>query len=249
MHRGFLLLIGLLYAQSSLTMGARLQVARSQLHSPTDQTSPWTALSPTYKAGIVGFFGWGWTPYLATSIELSYQGVGQRYYGIGLRGESYTSEISLHYLRTAVAIQSQYAQKNWGAWVSFSPGLSFLTQVDLDFQGDSLPQGTTLAPQLVRKVLGYLEQSTNPDDRLILIRMYRRAVPSFSASGGLRVRLSPAVWILGLLYYERSFGDLERKDFRLRGEETPLYDPQRKSVQYQLTGIQLGLQYEISIRP
>lgn len=230
-------------------MGARLQVTRASLISPTDRTSPLTTPAPTYKAGIVGFFGWGWTPHFATSMEIAYQGVGQRFYGVGMRGESYTAEVSLHYLRLAAAFQPQYARETWGIWASLAPGVSILTQSELTYRGDSLVPGSTATPQIVRRVLTYLDQSTNPDDRLLLTQMYRRAVPAVSVAGGLRIRLAPGVWALGLLSYERSFADLEKKSFRLRGEETPLYGSERKPVQYQLSGIQLGLQYEVGIHP
>lgn len=230
-------------------MGARLQVARSFLLSPTDQASPLTTAAPTYKAGITGFFGWGWAPYLATSVELAYQGIGQRFYGIGMRGENYTAEVNLHYLRFAAALQPQYARETWGLWASIAPGFSILTQSELSYRGDSLSAGAMVSPQIIRRVLTYLDQSTNPDDRLLLTQMYRRAVPAVSVAGGLRIRLAPSVWVLGLLSYERSFSDLEKKSFRLRGEEQPLYDSERKPVRYQLIGIQLGIQYEVIVRP
>lgn len=208
-----------------------------------------TTLAPTYKAGITGFFGWGWSPYFSTSLEITYQGVGQRFYGIGLRGESYTCEINLHYLRLAAALQPQYAAETWGLWASIAPGVAFLTQSELDFRGDSLLSGTLVAPQIARKVLSYLEQSTNPNDRLILIQMYRRAVPTVSFAGGLRMRLAPSVWVLGLLSYERSLGDIEKKSFRLRKDESPLYSSERKPTPYELLGVQFGLQYEVPLRP
>lgn len=239
----------MLYAQNTLTMGARFHLMRSTLKSPTDRTSSLTTLAPTHKSGITGFFGWGWSPYLSTSLEITYQGVGQRFYGIGLRGESYTSEVSLHYLRLAAALQPQYAAETWGLWASIAPGVALLTQSELDFRGDSLQGGTLTTPQIARKVLSYLDQSTNPNDRLILTQMYRRAVPTVSIAGGVRMRLAPSVWVLGLLSFERSFGDIEKKSFRLRGEESPLYHPDRKPTSYELLGIQLGLQYEVSIRP
>ncbi|MCX8113042.1 MAG: hypothetical protein N3E49_07630 [Bacteroidia bacterium] len=249
MLRAVWLLLGVLSAQKWLTMGARFQFSRSQLLSSTDHASSLTTSSPTHKAGVVGFFGWGWLPYLATSLELSYQGVGQKYYGIGVRGESYAAEIDLHYLRMALAFQPQYAHGTWGLWASISPGLSFLAQSELAYQGDSLPQGSIVAPQIIRRVLTHLDQSTDPDDRLLLVQMYRRSVPSLNVSGGLRIRLAPSVWVLGLLHYERSFGDIEKKGARLTNTEVSIYDPQRKPVQYQLWGVHLGLQYEVNLHP
>lgn len=242
-------LLGLLYAQNTLTMGARFHFMRSSFNSPTDKASSLTTLAPTYKSGITGFLGWGWSPYFSTSLEITYQGVGQRFYGIGRRGEHYTSEVKQHYLRLGAALQPQYAAETWGLWASIAPGVAFLTQSDMDFRGDSLQRGTLITPQIAQKVLYYLDQSTNPNDRLILLQMYRRVVPTMSLAGGVRMRLSPSVWVLGLLSFERSFGDLEKKSFRLRGEESPLYSSERKPVSYELLGIQLGLQYEVSLRP
>ncbi|MEN3040472.1 MAG: hypothetical protein ABDH66_02905 [Bacteroidia bacterium] len=244
-----LLVGGLICAQNTLSIGARLGFYRSRFLSPTDQTSDLTTLSPTHKAGITAFASWGWTEYFATGLEVGYQGIGQKFYGIGFRGESYVSEVNLNYFRSAVGIQMQYAWDNWGIWANLAPGLNFLTRSDLAFNGDSLSQGTLITPQIARKVLNYLEKSTNPEDRLLPIRMYRRVIPTLSLSGGLRVRLAPTVWMLGLFHYERSFGDLERKGYKIPGDETPLYSSARKPVRYQLMGIQVGLQYEVSIRP
>ncbi|MCS6894696.1 MAG: hypothetical protein NZZ60_00920 [Bacteroidia bacterium] len=243
------LLVGLLCAQNILSMGARLGFYRSQFLSPTDRNSTLTTLSPTYRSGITGFLSWGWSEYFATGLEIGYQGVGQKFYGVGFRGESYTSEVSLNYLRLGVGFQPQYAQDSWGIWASLAPGLSLLTRSDLNFSGDTLAQGTLIMPQIARRVLNYLEKSTNPEDRLLPVRMYRRVVPTLSVSGGLRVRLAPTVWVLGLFYYERSFGDMEKKGYKIPGDESPLYSRERKPVRYQLTGIQVGLQYEVSIRP
>ncbi|MCS7297906.1 MAG: hypothetical protein RMK19_08285 [Bacteroidia bacterium] len=242
--------IGLLapvFAQNLLSMGARLHLTHSRFISSTDQKSSLTTLSPTQKVGIIGFFGWGWTPHLVTGIEVGYQGVGQSYYGIGRLSEPYAAGITLHYLRTAATFQPQYAREGWGVWFSFAPGINFLTQTELSFQGDSVPVGGLISPQIIQRILGYLEKSTNPNDRLLLLQVYQRIVPSLSMAGGIRIRLTPQVWILGLLSYERSLRDIEKKDFRLGTQETPLYDPQRKPTHYRLIGFQLGLQYEVMV--
>lgn len=236
------------FAQSFVSMGARLLLNHSQWLSPTDASSSLVAFDRTHKAGIATFFAWGWSPYIGTGFEIAYQGTGQRFYGVGVNGEPYRAEVSQQSLRLGLAFQPQYARETWGLWASLAPGFTFLTQTEVLYQGDSLNSGTEVTPQILQQVLRYLDQSTDPNDRLLLNRMYRRAVPALHVAGGLRVRLAPQVWVLGLLSYERSFGDLERKGYRLTEEGAPLYDARRKPVQYQLLGLQLGVQYEVFLR-
>lgn len=241
--------LGWLYAQHALSMGARLQAFRSHLSSYTDENSPLTTPTPTARAGITGFFSWHWTPALGTGIELGYQGVAQKYYGIGLRGEPYTASVSLQYLRIAAALHLQYTQATWGVWGSLAPGAAILTQSELSYQGDSLSSGSLITPQIAQRILTYLNQSTNPNDRLLLTQMYERTLPVISAAGGLKVRLAPQVWVLGLLFYETCLKDIEKKSFRLGEERAAVYDPTRTKTQYTLIGIQLGIQYEVPMRP
>jgi hypothetical protein len=234
-------------AQSFLSMGARVQLYQSRFSSPTDAATHGVSFDPTQKAGVTGFFSWGWNPYLATGIEIGYQGVGQDLYGIGVNSAPYTVQVKLHYLRTGIAIQPQYERGVWGLWASISPGLSFLTQSELTYQGDSVLPGNLTTPQVTQTLLRYLDQSTDPNDRLILTRMYQRGVLSLHFTGGLRIRLAEGVWVLGTLFYERSFGDLERKGYTYGKEYTPMYAPGRRPVQYTLTGIQLGVQYTVGL--
>ena len=236
------------FAQSFVSMGARLLLNRSQWISPTDAGSSLVAFDRTHKAGIAAFFTWGWSAYVGTGFEIAYQGVGQRFYGIGANTDPYRAEVNQQSLRLGLAVQPQYAQENWGLWASVAPGFTFLTQTELVYQGDSLASGSLTSPQIIQQVIRYLDQSTDPNDRLLLNRMYRRAVPVIHLAGGLRVRIAPQVWVLGLLSYERSFGDLERKGYRLSEESPPLYDLQRGPVRYQLLGLQLGIQYEVPLR-
>lgn len=243
---GGLCAIGL--AQSFVSMGARLLLNRSQWLSPTDAGSSYVTFDRTHKAGIAAFFAWGWSQYIGTGFEVAYQGTGQRFYGIGVNGDPYRAEVNQQGLRLCLALQPQYSRENWGLWASIAPGFTFLTQSEVIYQGDSLSTGGQLTPQIVQEVLRYLDLSTDPNDRLLLTRIYRKAVPVLQVAGGLRVRLSPQVWVLGLLSYERSFGDLERKGYQLTEEGPSLYDAQRKPVQYQLLGLQLGVQYEVPLR-
>lgn len=241
------LAFSLLWAQHALSMGARVQLMQSRLSSSTDETSSLTSYSRTHKAGLVGFFDWGWTPHIATGMEIAYQGVGQEFYGVGVNGDNYTAALSLHYLRVGLTMRGQHAWERWGLWGGIAPSLAFLTQADLEYQGDSLPLGSLVFPQVIQNTLAYLSQSTNPDDRLTLLRMFRRTVPALHLAGGLRVRLAPQVWLLGLLAYERSFGDIERKGYQYDPESPPVYDGRRRPVGYELLGIQLGVQYEVPI--
>ncbi|MCS7162775.1 MAG: hypothetical protein NZ958_05560 [Bacteroidia bacterium] len=240
----------LVWLQSALSMGARVQLMNSHIACPTDKTSPLVSFSPTYTAGVTGFLSWGWQPFLRAGIELGYQGVGQKYYGLGLSGRDYSAEINLHYLRVGLAFQPQYQRegKNWGLWMSFCPSVTFLTQADMILQGDSVSPGNAIAPQVIQTVLAYLDRSTRPEDRLILQRMYQPVGGSLHVAAGLRFRLVPQVWILALLSYEISLGDIEKKSFRLGGEGAPLYSSNRKPAFYQLIGLQLGLQYEVFLR-
>ncbi|GIV25169.1 MAG: hypothetical protein KatS3mg026_0861 [Bacteroidia bacterium] len=238
-------LVSLAWAQQGLQMGARLQLARSAFLSQTERTSPLLSQNPTYKAGLVGFFAWNWNPFLATGLEVAYQSAGQSYYGLGVNGDSYQAQVRLHYLRMGLSLIGQYAQGPWGAFLTVSPSLAFLTQADLQYQGDSLQPGNLVQPQIIQNTLAYLSRSTNPDDRLALLRMYRRLVPTLSVSGGLRVRLAPQVWLLGLVGYERALSDIENKSYRFRPEAPPLYAPERSRTFYQLLSLQVGLQYEV----
>ncbi|MCS7188927.1 MAG: hypothetical protein RMJ66_08285 [Bacteroidia bacterium] len=235
------------FCQQFLSMGARFQLSHAQLCSPTDRASNLVSFDRTQKSSLAAFFSWGWTSYFATGVEIGYGGAGQALYGIGINGDPYTARINLHYLRIGIGVQPQYAKERWGFWGSFSPSLAFLTQAELIYQGDSLPRGNLVAPQIIQYVVEYLNQSTDPNDRLVLLQMYRRSVPVLHIAGGMRVRLAPQVWLLGLLSYERSFGDIEQKGFRLKGEENYLYSPQRRPVQYRLLGLQLGIQYEVNL--
>lgn len=226
-------------------MGVRLQLARSTFLTQTERASPLLSRNPTYKAGLTGFFAWDWNPFWATGLEVAYQSVGQSYYGLGVNGDSYQAQVRLHYLRMGLAFTGQYAQGLWGAFVTVSPGLAFLTHADLQYQGDSLQPGNLVQPQIIQHTLAYLSQSTNPDDRLLLLRMYRRLVPTIGVNGGLRVRLAPQVWLLGLVGYERGLSDIENKSYRLRPEAPLLYAPDRSRTFYQLVSLQVGLQYEV----
>ncbi|RMF49279.1 MAG: hypothetical protein D6750_06320 [Bacteroidetes bacterium] len=238
-------LFSLVWAQQGLQMGARLQLARSSFLSQTERTSPLLNRNPSYKAGLTGFFAWDWSPYWATGLEIAYQSVGQSYYGLGVNGEAYQAEVRLHYLRMGLAFTGQYAQGIWGAFLTVSPSLAFLTQADQQYQGDSLQRSSLTNPQIIQNTLAYLSQSTDPDDRLVLMRMYRRWVPTISLSGGLRVRLAPQVWLLGLVGYERSLADIENKGYQIRPELPPVYAPQRSHTYCQLLSLQVGLQYEV----
>ncbi|MCX7606245.1 MAG: hypothetical protein N2170_03120 [Bacteroidia bacterium] len=244
----FVLFFTYIWAQNFLSMGARLQATQSTLICPTDRAASDVSLDRTQKAGLIGFFSWGWTPHFATGIEIAYQGTGQRFYGIGVNGDNYTAQLNLHYLRGGLSLQPQYAKGRWGVWSSLSPGLSFLTQAEMLYQGDSLPRGKLTTPQVIQTTLSYLDQSTDPNDRLILTRMHQRIIPVIHFAGGMRILLAPQVWLLGLISYERSLGDIERKNFRPRPGEAPIYDNRRRAVQYQLVGLQIGLQYEVSTR-
>ncbi|MCS6790693.1 MAG: hypothetical protein NZ580_06910, partial [Bacteroidia bacterium] len=241
------LLIGLMLGQRSLQMGARLMVSQSRLLSPTDKQATLLGFDRTYRSGLTGFFSWGLSPYVATGLELGYYGAGQRFYGTGVNGQPYRAEVRLHYLRAGLALQPQYAREWWGFWGSISPSVAFLTQSEFEIQGDSLPVGNLFMPQVIQGTLAYLEQSTNPDDRLMLMKMYRRAVPVISVAGGLRVRLAEGVWVLGLIFYERSLRDIEAKNYRISPQSPLIYHPQRRVVYYELSGFQVGLQYEVPL--
>lgn len=241
------LLIGIVMAQRSLQMGARLLGAQSRLLSLTDKQAASLGFDRTYRAGLIGFFSWGFSPYIAAGVEVGYYGAGQRFYGAGVNAQPYRAEVRLHYLRTGLTLQPQYARSWWGFWGAISPSIAFLTQSEFEIRGDSVPVGNLLTPQIIQGTLIYLEQTTNPDDRLMLMRMYRRAVPVISVAGGLRVRLAEGVWVMGLLFYERSLGDIEVKGYRLSPQSPQVYAPQRKAVYYELSGFQIGLQYEVAL--
>ncbi len=245
---GGMVLVG--WAQQSLRMGALLHLSQSWLLNATDQKAPPLAsMRPTYRTGLSSFFIWGWSPYWGTGIEVAYQGAGQNYYGVGLNGQNYSASIRLSYLRLGLPLQAQYQWRTWGLWAQVSPTLAALVQSDLTYQGDSLPSQSLYAPQIIQNTLNYLAQSTNPEDQLILTRLYRRWNWGLALAGGVKSRIAPGVWLLALLGYQRHFTDAENKPYRLAPEGPPAYHPDRKPTYNQLLSLQLGIAYEIERLP
>ncbi len=160
-----------------------------------------------------------------------------------------SAAIRLSYLRFATPIQFQYQWKTWGLWAHFGPTLAALVQSDYVYQGDSLPSHNRYAPEIIQNTLNYLALSTDPEDQLILMRLYRRWNWGFVLAGGVKSRLAPGVWTLALIGYHRTFTDAEAKNFRLSPESPPTYHPERKPTYLQLLSLQLGLVYEIERTP
>ncbi len=238
------------WAQQSLRMGAQLHLSQSWLLNATDQKAPpQVALRPTYRPGLSGFFIWGWSPYWGSGLEIAYLGAGQNYYGVGLNGQNYSASIRQSYLRFSTPLQAQYQWETWGLWVQLGPTLSALVQSDYTYQGDSLPTQNLYAPQIIQNTLNYLAQSTNPEDQLILTRLYRRWNWGVTFAGGIKSRIAPGVWLLALLSYQRNFTDAENKGYRLSPEGPLAYHPERKPTYNQLLAIQLGIAYEIERLP
>lgn len=238
------------WAQQSLRMGAQLHLSQTSLRNATDREgASLVNLRPTYRAGLSGFFIWGWSPYWGTGIEVGYLGAGQNYYGAGLNGQNYTAAIRLSYLRFSTPIQVQYQWKTWGLWAQISPTLSLLVQSEYTYQGDSLPTGSLYAPQIIQNTLNYLSQSTNPDDQLILMRLYRRWNWGLDIAGGVKSQLASGIWLLALLGYQRDFTDAEEKSFRFAPENAPAYHPRRKPTYNHLLSFRLGLIYEVERAP
>ncbi len=241
--------IGIACAQQHLQMGARLILQQSSLISSTDKAvESWMALRPTYRAGMSGFFLWGWNPYLSTGVEIAYQGAGQSYYGAGLNGQTYQAQISLNYLSFGIPIALKKTWEKWGLIAQIAPSLNFLTRSNLTYQGDSLPSGNLYSTQIIQNVLNYLTTSTNSDDQLLTLRLFRRGQWGLSAAGGVQTRLAPDVWILVLLHYTRLFGDSENKGYRLTPESPPIYNPSRAATYQQAWGFQIGILYEVKLR-
>jgi hypothetical protein len=238
------------WGQQSLRMGAHLHLAQSWLLNATDrQAPPQVALRPTYRPGLSGFFIWGWSPYWGTGLEVAYLGAGQNYHGVGVNGQNYSAAIRQSYLRFATPIQFQYQWKTWGLWAHLGPTLAVLVQSDHVYQGDSLPSHNRYAPEIIQNTLNYLALSTDPEDQLILMRLYRRWNWGFVLAGGVKSRLAPGVWTLALIGYHRTFTDVEAKNFRLSPESPPAYHPERKPTYLQHLSLQLGLVYEIERTP
>ncbi len=238
------------WAQQSLRMGAQLHLSQSWLLNATDQKAPPSVgLRPTYRPGLSGFFIWGWNPYWGTGIEIAYLGAGQNYYGVGLNGQNYSASIRQSYLRLATPLQAQYQWETWGLWAHIAPTFSALVQSDYTYQGDSLLNDNLYAPQIIQNTLQYLAQSTNPEDQLILTRLYRRWNWGLAFAGGIKSRIAPGVWVLALLSYQRDFTDAENKRYRLSSENPAAYHPDRKPTYNQLLAIQLGIVYEIERLP
>ncbi len=238
------------WAQQSLRMGALLHLSQSWLLNATDQKAPsLVGLRPTYRPGLSGFFIWGWSPYWGTGIEVAYLGTGQNYYGVGLNGQTYSASIRQSQLRLATPLQAQYQWDTWGLWAHIAPTLSALVQSDYTYQGDSLPINNLYAPQIIQTTLNYLAQSTNPEDQLILTRLYRQWNWGLTLAGGIKSRIAPGVWVLALLSYQRDFSDAENKRYRISPESPPAYHPDRKPTYNQLLSIQLGIAYEIERTP
>lgn len=240
---------GLALGQAYLQMGGRLILQQTSLLSTTDKTTEsWIALRPTYRAGMNGFFLWGWTPHLSTGLEIAYQGTGQNYYGVGLNGQNYQAQINLNYLSLGLPIWVQKSWEKWGLLAQIAPNLHFLVRSDLAFQGDSLPRGNHYSTQIIQNVLNYLAASTNPNDQLLTMRLYRQWQWGFSIAGGIKARLAPDVWILALFHYMRFLGDSENKGFRLSSESPPTYAPDRSATYQQGIGFQVGIVYEVKLR-